>query len=216
MLWQSLKKKAWGDLSFIQSLQWRHNGLDSVSNHQHHHCLLSRLFGRRSKKTSKLHVTGLCAGNSPGTGEFPAQMTSYAENVSIWWRHHVMRVCDEPKLQRFYFRFRNFMCDLNPRFVLCTTRVACNSMIKLNKVIKWNHFPRYWPFMRGIHWSPVVPLQRPVARSFDAFFDLCLNRRLNKQSRRRWFETPSRSLWRPYNGKGVRISVIIFYCFMWM
>ena len=33
-------------------------------------------------------VTGLCVGNSPGTGEFPAQMASNAENVSIWWRHH--------------------------------------------------------------------------------------------------------------------------------
>ena len=42
----------------------------------------------RSKKTSKLRVTGLCAGNSPMTGEFPAQMASNAENVSIWWRHH--------------------------------------------------------------------------------------------------------------------------------
>ena len=40
------------------------------------------------KKTSKLRVTGLCAENSPETDEFPAQMTSYAENVSIWWRHH--------------------------------------------------------------------------------------------------------------------------------
>ena len=30
-----------------------------------------------------------CDGNSPGTGEFPAQMASNAENVSIWWRHHV-------------------------------------------------------------------------------------------------------------------------------
>ena len=69
-------------------LQWRHNGHDDVSNHQHHHRLLSRLFGRRSKKTSKLRVAGLCAGNSPGTGEFPAQMASNAENVSIWWRHH--------------------------------------------------------------------------------------------------------------------------------
>ena len=75
--------------SFTHSpLQWRHNGLDGVSNHQPHHCLLSRLFGRRSKKTSKLRVTGLFAGNSPGTGEFPAQMASYAENASIWWRHH--------------------------------------------------------------------------------------------------------------------------------
>ena len=70
------------------TLPWRHNRLDSVSNHQPHHCLLSRLFGRRSKKTSKLRVTGLCAWNSPGTGEFPAQRASYAENVSIWWRHH--------------------------------------------------------------------------------------------------------------------------------
>ena len=71
------------------SLRWRHNGPVSVSNHQPHDCLLNRLFRRRSKKTSKLRVTGLCTGNSPGTGEFPAQMASYAENVSIWWRHHV-------------------------------------------------------------------------------------------------------------------------------
>ena len=70
------------------ALQWRHNGRDSVSNHQPHDHLLNRLFRRRSKNTSKLGVTGLCAGNSPGTGEFPAQMASYAENVSIWWRHH--------------------------------------------------------------------------------------------------------------------------------
>ena len=56
----------------LYSLQWRHNYHDSVSNHQPHGCLLNRLFGRRSKKTSKLRVTGLCVGNSPGTGEFPA------------------------------------------------------------------------------------------------------------------------------------------------
>ena len=33
-------------------------------------------------------LLAICAGNSPGTGEFPAQMASNAENVSIWWRHH--------------------------------------------------------------------------------------------------------------------------------
>ena len=77
------------------SLQWRHNGLDGVSNHQPHHCLLSRLFGHRPKKTSKLRVTGLCAGNSPGTGEYPAQMASNAENVSIWWRHHVLMLTNQ-------------------------------------------------------------------------------------------------------------------------
>ena len=37
---------------------------------------------------SKLRVTGLCVGNPPGTGEFPAQMASNVENASIWWRNH--------------------------------------------------------------------------------------------------------------------------------
>ena len=68
--------------------QWRHNGHDGVSNHQPDHYLLNRSFRRRSKKTSKLRVTGLCAGNSPVTGVFPTQMSSNVENVSIWWRHH--------------------------------------------------------------------------------------------------------------------------------
>ena len=70
------------------TLHWRHNGRDGVSNHQPRDCLLNRLFGCRSKKTSKLCATGLCAGNSPGTGEFSAQRANNAENVSIWWRHH--------------------------------------------------------------------------------------------------------------------------------
>ena len=40
------------------------------------------------KEESKLRVTGLCAGNSPVTGEFPAQKANNVENVSSWWRHH--------------------------------------------------------------------------------------------------------------------------------
>ena len=85
----------------------RHTGCGSVSNHQPRDCLLNRIFRRRSKNTSKLRVTGLCAGNSPGT----------------------------------------------------------------------------------------------VTRSFDVFFDLCLNKQLSKQSRRRWFETPSHFSWRHCNEK---------------
>ena len=69
------------------SLPGNHDERDGVSNHQPHDCLLNRLFRRRSKKTSKLRVTGLCAGNSSVTGEFPAQRASNAKNVSIWWRH---------------------------------------------------------------------------------------------------------------------------------
>ena len=73
-----------------KALRWRHNGRDSVSNHQPNDCLLKGLFIRRSKKKLKLRVTGLCAGNSLGTGESPTQMASNAENASIWWRHHGM------------------------------------------------------------------------------------------------------------------------------
>ena len=77
-----------GVISSQGTLQWRHNGPDGVSNHQPQACLPNRLFRRRSKKTSKLRNTGLCAENSLMTGEFPAQKASNAENVSIWWRHH--------------------------------------------------------------------------------------------------------------------------------
>ena len=70
------------------TLQGPHNERHGISIHQPHGCLLNRWFRRRSKKTSKVRVTGLCAGNSPVTGEFPAQMASNAEIVSIRWRHH--------------------------------------------------------------------------------------------------------------------------------
>ena len=74
---------------YKSSLQWRHNKCDGVSNHRCFDCLPHRLSRRRSKKTLKLRVTGLCEGNSPVTGEFPAQSASNSENVSIWWRHRV-------------------------------------------------------------------------------------------------------------------------------
>ena len=81
--WQPwLELSSWYPIFLIKvnetSSQWRHNGHDSISNHQPHDCFLNRLIRRRSKKKSKLHVTGLC------------EMASYAENVSIWWRHHVI------------------------------------------------------------------------------------------------------------------------------
>ena len=87
-----LSKQSWGwwfETPSRSSLQWRHNGRDGVPNYQPHNCLLNRLFRRRWNKTSKLRVTGLCAWYSPVTTEFPVQRASNAENVSIWWRHHM-------------------------------------------------------------------------------------------------------------------------------
>ena len=70
-------------VAILKILQWRHNERDCVSNHQPHECLLNRLFKVQINETPKLRVTGLCEGNSPVTGEFPAQKASNAENVSI-------------------------------------------------------------------------------------------------------------------------------------
>ena len=57
--------------NMVFPLRWRHNDHYSVSNQQPHGCLLNRLFRRRWKKTSKLRVTGLCVGNSPGPVNSP-------------------------------------------------------------------------------------------------------------------------------------------------
>ena len=71
-------------------------------------------------------------------------------------------------------------------------------------VIKWKHFPRYWPFVRGIHRSPVNPLHKGQWRGALMFSLNCvLNKRLSKQSWGWWFDTPTRSLWRHCNGDEV-------------
>ena len=116
----------WLELGHHHALQWHHNELAGISNHQSHDCLLNRLFTRRSKKTSKLQITGLCEGNSPVTGEFPAQRASNAENVSIWWCHHAADVltpnCAKPsedimltkKLGKFSSKFLWLRVILSP------------------------------------------------------------------------------------------------------
>ena len=65
-------QRQWSD---PESLRWRHNDHAGVSNHQPYGCFLNRLFGRRWKKTSKLRVTGLCVGNSPGPVNSPHKGT---------------------------------------------------------------------------------------------------------------------------------------------
>ena len=61
-------------------------------------------------------------------------------------------------------------------------------------VITLHHFPHYWPFARGIH-RPLVdsPNKGSVMWGFHVFFDVSLNKLLNKQSEDRWSEVPWRS-----------------------
>ena len=60
-----------------ETLQWCHDERDGLSNHRRLDCLLKHLFGRKSKKTWKLRVTGLYEGESPVTGEVPAQRETW-------------------------------------------------------------------------------------------------------------------------------------------
>ena len=124
MIWDALyfclSVRLYLSVRSVVTLQWRHNGCDGVSNHQSHDCLLNCLFRRRSKKTSKLRVTGLCAGNSPVTGIFSVRKGRWSNPWSIM-----------------------IFSDISP------------AILNHDDVIKWKHFPHYWPFVRGIHWSPV-------------------------------------------------------------
>ena len=71
---------------------------------------------------------------------------------------------------------------------------------KHDDVIKWKHCPRNWPFVRGIHRSPVNSPNKGQSRGALMFvFYLRLNKRLSKQSWGWWFETLSRPLWRHRN-----------------
>ena len=118
------------------SLQWRHNETDGVSNHQPRDCLLNSLFMHRSKKTSKLRVIGLCAGNSPVTGEFPAQRANNAENVSIWWRHHerCWKITAAPWSA----------CHGNmQKFVHLVMRLWCRSLIEQIVSMWWDTLPSH-------------------------------------------------------------------------
>ena len=80
-----------------------------------------------------------------------------------------------------------------------------------NGLVMWNSDYTWWRLQMEAFFALLVlcvgtphatcgiPSQRPVTRSFDVFFDLRVNKRLSKQSRRRWFETPPSSLWRHCN-----------------
>ena len=94
-------------------LRWRHNEHDCVSNHQRFDCLLNRLFMSRSKKTSKLRVTGLCVGNSPGPVNSPHKgpvtrkmfpfddVIMYSEKICSW--STPCRVLFEFRMNFFYY-----------------------------------------------------------------------------------------------------------------
>ena len=127
-------------------LLWRHNGRDGVSTHQPHDCILNRLFSCRSKKTPKLHVTGLCAGNSLATGEFPAQKARNAESVFIWRRHHAQCECRGPAESS-----DNWWALANT-VVVSSLRKDISFQFRLTSLFMFS----WWPMVWNYHISTVV------------------------------------------------------------
>ena len=135
--------------------QWHHNGLHGVSNHQPHHCLLNRLFRHRWKNTSKIHVTGLCEGNSPVTGEFPAQMASNADMcvhlmTSSW--SNVFQINHVKHMNKIWVYYRNISTYINmlaifQRYEYNLMTSSWSNVFQINHV---KHMNKIWVYYRNI------------------------------------------------------------------
>ena len=140
---------------YSATLRWRHNGRDGVSNHQPHQCLLNRLFRRRSKKTSKLRVTGPCTGNSPVNSPhkwpvmqkmFPFHDVIMYSHVMNWGYHRTTRSTTDD-----YFEpgLRELIMVL-----LCFALLLLRFQVLLTHVIKFIHLHKdnAWPNACEIYW----------------------------------------------------------------
>ena len=121
------------------TLRWRHNGSDGVSNHQHHHCLLSRLFRRRSKKISKLRVTGLCAGEFTGDRRIPRTnlMTSSWQLSRRWISVaaescHVVSSQGTPPVDIWVYI--NHACDWSTQWINLSSTLSLRPSAKIIKL----------------------------------------------------------------------------------
>ena len=149
-----------------------------------------------------------CCNSSALATELLQSSTKPSVSLNHIFSHHGFRFRLLPTVWKADQSLHRGLLTCNEWCVSCNTLWACvadenaQCFSKVHDdVIKWKHFPRYWPFVRGIHRSPVnSPHKGPVTRSFDVFFELRLNKQLNKQSWGWWFEMRSRSLWRHRKG----------------
>ena len=93
---------------------------------------------RRWKKAQKFRVTGLCEGNSPVTGELPAQKANNAESVSIWWRHHLSNYTPLENIKqavrrRYYMDIHYMGClyGLSYQLKICIVYIFAQHLFKV-------------------------------------------------------------------------------------
>ena len=124
-------RNIWDEFDYEESasfyiITWRHNDHDGASNHQPHGCLLNRLFGRKSKKTSKLRVTGLCVGtstgpaNSPHKGPVTRKMIPFDDVIMYIYIFIYMRIMDHFMTRSIMASLGSF-CKLKPS-ICCKCR----------------------------------------------------------------------------------------------
>ena len=122
-------------------------------------------------------------------------MKMHRKVSSAKWRPFCPRV--------FYLQSTKFSSPLKGACHLAFIHVATIVMLcRHDDVIKWKHFPRYRPFVRGIHLSLVNYPHKGQWRGVLVFSLICVwtNGWVNNRSRRWWFETPSHPLWRYHTG----------------
>ena len=134
-----------------RTLHWRHNDHDGVSNHQPHDCLLNPLFRRRSKKISKLRVTGLCVGNSPGPvnsphkGPVTRKMFPFDDVIMNWellYRKPTSRVGTSNYTPQYLWDVITWPC---PWYLLMTYMSSWCNQSKENTTQDW--FRWQWPLL---------------------------------------------------------------------
>ena len=149
------------------SLQWRHNERHGVSNYQHIGCFLSRLSRPRSKKTSKLRVTGLCEWRRPVTAGFPSQRASNTGNVFICWRFNVLSIWQHSLEIHWENRIT----------VLLMMTLVNGNIFRVTGPLWGESTVQRW-----------IPLTKASGAELWCFLWLAHEQTV-------WFETPSRSLW---------------------
>ena len=173
----------------VFSLQRRHNERTGVSNHRHLDCLLNRLFKRRSKKTSKLCVTGLCGGNPPVTDGFSHKGPVTRKKFHLMSHGNVIFFRDVLPTNRklglkisvyttsFYTELCQTTADVNESKVY-----SCFYFHNWTLISYWQNVSAWWRHQMETFSallaicagnSPVpgeFPAQRPVTQSFDVFF----------------------------------------------
>ena len=140
---------------FVQtqtSLHWRHNDHDDVSKLQPHGCLLNRLFQTQIKENIKAPRHWPLYGEFTGPGEFPAQRASNTENVSIWWRHHVLNT------YRVIHGWSRHQHDL--------THWCRGKMDAISQTTFWSAFSwmKMFEFRLKFHWSLFLRVQLTIFR----------------------------------------------------